>query len=630
MFARVTLEAVWLVERVDLLLRLGCALAVHIALLFQMPDLPSAANEVHHTLLADEEEDDSKDKQRKDVLTPFAYLDRCPEFRKSHAIYDLVIYDLLIFAAKIHFFLHISKFFCTFVADLIKRHMKTRFGLLAVALITALTMVAQTHITVDNPATWSGEVLRPYIGQTVIFDVPMVVCGNANGSYTVSPWRRFQPESKGSVGTADYKETSRINSSCMFRIDNISGYHRCGEQIIGLQARVNSTSSLTWVSGSWSGNTRAELQAGLPDLGDYRLLVCGFNLENYYMTWGSMGASSYEEHQKQRKKIRNALVRINADLYGLVELQQGNEAIDEIMQDLNARLPERNYKHFNDGAAGTFQKVDYLYDANKVAPISNVPAKTDVEVQNRKKIMCFSEIATGEKFSYSINHFKAMTGGGEERRVNEAKAVLELYKSYRSNKNVRDKDVLIMGDLNCYAFTAPIKQLTENGMIDLHRAFHADSSYSYMFSGLASYIDHALCNETMFRQITGMSGFHINSDEDDKYTYDKSSDNSMFRCSDHDPVLVGLKLDSMLSHEIEPYINNASILFGESKKMIIQDAYQPDSKSYYAIYDINGMLIERKEIESAYHTVDIPSQAGVYIVYIYYKGEVHRERLIVK
>ena len=507
--------------------------------------------------------------------------------------------------------------------------MKTRFGLLAVALITALTVVAQTHITVDNPATWSGEVLRPYIGQTVIFDVPIVVCGNAYGSYTVSPWRRFQPESKGSVGTADYKETSRINSSCMFRIDNISGYHRCGEQIIGLQARVNSTSSLTWVSGSWSGNTRAELQAGLPDLGDYRLLVCGFNLENYYMTWGSMGASSYEEHQKQRKKIRNALVRINADLYGLVELQQGNEAIDEIMQDLNARLPERNYKHFNDGAAGTFQKVDYLYDANKVAPISNVPAKTDVEVQNRKKIMCFREIATGEKFSYSINHFKAMTGGGEERRVNEAKAVLELYKSYRSNKNVRDKDVLIMGDLNCYAFTAPIKQLTENGMIDLHRAFHADSSYSYMFSGLASYIDHALCNETMFRQITGMSGFHINSDEDDNYNYQKSNDTTMFRCSDHDPVLVGLKLDSTLTYDPSPSVNSYEIVSEDIHALTIRNAFSEDSPSYYAIYSLRGDLIEQASVTSSFHLVQLPEEPGLYIIYIYAEGTVYQRKFIV-
>ena len=187
--------------------------------------------------------------------------------------------------------------------------MKTRLGLFLVALSASLLSIAQTHITVDNPATWSGEVLRPYIGQTVVFDVPMLVSANANGNYIVSPWRRFQPETHGSVGTADYKETVRINNSCMFSIDNISGYHRCGEKIIGLQAKVNSTNSLTWVKGTWSGNTRADLTAGLPDLGDYRLLVCGFNLENYYLTWGSMGARNATEHRERKRKQGHATIR---------------------------------------------------------------------------------------------------------------------------------------------------------------------------------------------------------------------------------------------------------------------------------------------------------------------------------
>ena len=213
--------------------------------------------------------------------------------------------------------------------------MKTRFGWIFIALMMCSSVVAQTHITVDNPDTWSGEALRPYIGQTVIFDVPMIVCGNVSGNYTVSPWRRFQPESHGFAGTADYRSTVRINSSCMFSLSNVPSptsamnepSHRCGEKIIGLKAKVNSTSSLTWEGGEWSGNTRANLLSELPDLGNYRLLVCGFNLENYYMTWGSMGAKSAEEHKRQRAKISKALKTINADIFGLVELQQGDDAI---------------------------------------------------------------------------------------------------------------------------------------------------------------------------------------------------------------------------------------------------------------------------------------------------------------
>ena len=507
--------------------------------------------------------------------------------------------------------------------------MKKRFGLVLVSMMVSLILMAQTHITIDNPATWTGEALRPYINQTVVFDVPMIVCANANGNYVVSPWRKFQPESHGFIGSADYTETMRVNNNCMFTISGVSGYHRCGEKIYGLTAQVNSTKSLTWKGGTWHGNTREDLEAGIPDLGDYRLLVCGFNLENYYMTWGSMGAGSYSEHQDQRAKISKALKRINADIYGLVELQQGNEAVEEIVNDLNANLPGRNYKYFTDASSGTLQKVEFVYDANKVEPIG-IPAHTDVEVQNRKKMLCFRELATGERFIYSINHFKAMNTGGADRRKNEAIAVMELYNSYYSNRNVRDKDLLVMGDLNCYAFTEPIKQFTTRDMIDLHRAFHADSSYSYMYGGLASYIDHAMCNPTLYSQITGMSAYHINSDEDDKYTYDKSSDLSMFRCSDHDPVLVGLKLDSTLTYDPSPQINTTDIFYGDADELMIQNAYSTDQKSFYAIYSVQGWLVERKEITSNYFTVNLPQEPGMYIVYVYYDGQAYQRRMIVR
>lgn len=508
--------------------------------------------------------------------------------------------------------------------------MKTRFLFLTTALLLCLTAVGEVHITIDNPATWSAQKLAPYVGQTVVFDVPMIVCANANGNYVVSPWRKFQPESHGYIGSVEYNETVRVNSSCMFGLSGVSGYHRCGEKIYGLTAYVSSTSSLSWKGGTWHGNTRADLEAGIPDLGDYRLLVCGFNLENYYMTWGSMGADSYSEHQDQRAKISKALKRINADIYGLVELQQGNEAVEEIVNDLNANLPGRNYKYFTDASSGTLQKVEFVYDANKVEPISNKPAETNVEVQNRKKMMCFRELATGERFIYSINHFKAMNTGGADRRKNEAIAVMELYNSYNSNRSVRDKDLLIMGDLNCYAFTEPIKQFTNRGMIDLHRAFHADSSYSYMYSGMASYIDHAFVNPTLYSQITGMSAYHINSDEDDKYTYDKSSDNSMFRCSDHDPVLVGLKLDSTLVYDPSPQINATDIFYGDADELMIQNAYSTDQKSFYAIYSVQGWLVERKEITSDYFTLSLPQEPGMYIVYVYYDGQAYQRRMIVR
>ena len=506
--------------------------------------------------------------------------------------------------------------------------MKIRITLLA--LLTACYAWAEVHITVTTPDAWSTQELAPYVGQTVVFDCPIVVSNNASNPMRVGPWRMFQPQNQGAQGTAEYMSATHVNGSCTFTLSGVSGYHRCGEKIYNLKAKVNSTSSLSWVSGTWSGNTRADMEAGLPDLGDYRLLICGFNLENYFVrNMGSMGARSYAEHQDQRAKVSKALKKINADIFGLVELEEGDDAIQEIVNDLNSNLPGRNYKYFHDSNSGSSQKSDFVYDANVVEPIGT-PCYINTELVNRKKMLAFREIATGEKFIYSINHFKAMNTGDEYRRVNEAKAVADFYKTYRQDKHVRDNDILIMGDLNCYAKTEPIFVFTNQGLIDLHRAFHADSSYSYMYGGLASYIDHAISSGTMYRQVTGMSAYHINSDEDDKYTYDKSSDLSMFRCSDHDPVLVGLKLDSTLVFDPTPQINSAEIVKSDAHTLVIQNAYSENSQSYYAIYDVNGRLVERKEITSAFFEVELPFDPGIYIVYVYYDGVAYQKKMIVR
>ena len=53
--------------------------------------------------------------------------------------------------------------------------MKTRFGLFVAAILVCQLSLAETHIQVDDPLTWEASFIQQYAGQTVIFDVPMVV-----------------------------------------------------------------------------------------------------------------------------------------------------------------------------------------------------------------------------------------------------------------------------------------------------------------------------------------------------------------------------------------------------------------------------------------------------------------------
>jgi hypothetical protein len=510
--------------------------------------------------------------------------------------------------------------------------MKNRFSLLLVTVLVSHLIMAQEHIVVSNPQTWSAQALVPYIGKTVIFDVPMVVTSNYGG-LTISTRRLYTPTNQALPRSQEYNSIVSLNKAGEVTLNGVSDYHRCGEKIYNLKVHVNSASSVTWVSGEWRGNTRAELEAGIPDVGDYNLLVCTYNLENYFLY--------YSGHDKQRTKIIKAFTRINADIIGLVEVEEGNEGIKEIASYLNTTLPERAYKYCDNGGTSTYQTVAYIYDSKKVKPLGSIQYNNK-RTQNRKKMLCFEELETGERFIFSVNHFKAKSGTGSggnadlgdgqgswnADRKEEAQSVVDNYRAW--SKQIGETDILMMGDLNAYGKEDPITLLGSNGMIDLHRAFHADSSYSYQWSGRAGYLDHALCNSSMRPQITGMSAFHINSDESDNYTYDKSSDLTMFRSSDHDPVLVGLRLDGALTYDPTPKINTEDIIGGQTNRLTIRDAYKDGQKSFYAIYTTSGWQVERQEINNAYQSVEIPSEPGIYILYVYFDGQVYPHKFIVR
>ena len=55
-----------------------------------------------------------------------------------------------------------------------------------VFLVIALAISAEVHVTIEHPETWRVSDLAPYVGETVIFDTPMIVTSNWKYIY-VSP-----------------------------------------------------------------------------------------------------------------------------------------------------------------------------------------------------------------------------------------------------------------------------------------------------------------------------------------------------------------------------------------------------------------------------------------------------------
>ena len=494
-------------------------------------------------------------------------------------------------------------------------------------------------ITITNIDQWTTSEMSQFVGKEVQFTTPFYVTNNTkSGQLTIAPRRIFNPTNQALPLSTDYYSLLSLNEQGTLTLTNISGYHRIDERVHNLKVKVNSYNSLSFISGDWRGNTRAEMEKGY-DLslinarGEHTLLVCYMNLEYYIVeAFDSYGPANNTEHQAQRAKVSQALAKINADLYAFVEIQTGQGALAELAADLTKNTG-RNFSYINDGSSinGTYTKSGYVYCTDKVTPYGNM-IHNDTYVENRKKVQGFIENATGEKFILSVNHFKAKSGGGSgankdqgdgqgsynAARVKEAQSILSNYSSYTSTFG--DEDFLIVGDLNAYGKEDPITTLTDWGMIDLHRSFHADSSYSYVYQGTLGYLDHALCNSSMYPQVTGMTPYHINAPEKDAYTYNGSlNDGTMFRCSDHDPILVGLRLGT----------NNTSVESIPTYDFYYNHAIQAIENAQggtYTIYNIAGSIVAQEYITSATHPLPSLSQ-GMYILTIYKNGHTQSLKL---
>ncbi len=503
---------------------------------------------------------------------------------------------------------------------------------------------ANITIQIQDKEQWTKSELSGYVGKTVQMADDWYLCSNYN-NYYISPRRIYSPTNQAIPLSAEYNRLLSLNSQGSVQLSGVNDYHRTGERLHNLVVKVNSTSSVTFVSGEWVGNSRADILKGynkeaIDNRAEHTLLICGANLEYYLVDnlGTGYGPDNETEHRRQRNKVSKALSLINADIYGLMEIEQGQSAISEIASDLTS-LTGRPFSYINDGGSsyGSYTKSGFVYCTQTVQPYS-VLRSNSTGVRNRKYMQCFEHKQSGERFILSVNHFKAKSGAGtganadqgdgqgsfNADRVTEAQSVLSEYKYISSF--VQDADILIIGDLNAYAKEDPIRVLTDGGMTDLHRYFHADTSYSYVYSSEAGYLDHALCNSTLLPQVTGMLAYHINSDENDRYTYDKQDDGTMFRYSDHDPVLVGLRLGESSSStptQADLYYETDAVTL--SPQAVIRNA----AGGWVRIYTINGGCVLSERIPTDVYSLPsavLPS--GWYVVHIYHNGEVLQRKFI--
>jgi predicted extracellular nuclease len=108
----------------------------------------------------------------------------------------------------------------------------------------------------------------------------------------------------------------------------------------------------------------------------------------------------------------------------------------------------------------------------------------------------------------------------------------------------------------------------------------ANDRYTYVFGGETGALDHSYASASLKSQVSGVSVWHINSDEPTALDYntDFTTDDryapTPFRASDHDPVLVGLTLaaDAAVTQPIVTASIPAAVKVGETYSVNISEA----------------------------------------------------------
>lgn len=455
--------------------------------------------------------------------------------------------------------------------------------------------------------------LERYEGMLVEFSGTLTVSGNYNlgrfGTVTLSEGGRLtQFTNSNAADVAGYSAHKDMNARRSIVLDdglrnqNPANIHhltagatanysiRSGDTLSGL------TGNLRYARGS-GGNgdetwrlmptvdpefASANPRPGAPTIGG-AIRVASFNVLNFYTTIDNgqsncgpqnnqscRGADSNTEYARQLEKTVTALTMLDADIIGLIELENNaSESLSALVDAMNARTGAGAYAAV---ATGTIHddaiKTGFVYRSSTVSTVGDfalldrgVDSRFN-DARNRPALaQSFTVDATGAVLTVAVNHLKSKgsscdadgdpnLGDGQGNcnvtRTSAAAALADWLAADPTGSG--DADVLIIGDLNAYMEEDPLETFTSAGYTNLLGA--QSNAYSFVFDAQAGALDHAIVSASLAPQVVETIEWHINADEPRllDYNLENGRDPNLFdgstpyRSSDHDPVVIGLDL----------------------------------------------------------------------------------------
>ena len=316
------------------------------------------------------------------------------------------------------------------------------------------------------------------------------------------------------------------------------------------------------------------------------LRVASFNLLNFFTGADQnppfptrRGASNQFELERQSAKLSAAILALDADILGLIELEnngyQPGSALETLVATLNTQT-ERPYamvttdqRPGNDVIkVGLIYRPDAVVQAGLASTLQQPPFD---QLHRAPVVQSFRHHSSNQLLTVSVNHFKSKGGcptgnhpnyrqmrdhGDGQACWNQAR--IEAATALQQWLNTEPTGVstpyqLLMGDLNAYRMEDPIRLLEQAGWHYLENST-GEPSYSFVFRGKKGALDHALASPALAALNPRIKHWAINADEPVLLQYSLRHKNpaqqqklyapDAFRSSDHDPILITLRFDA--------------------------------------------------------------------------------------
>ncbi|SJM67999.1 ExeM/NucH family extracellular endonuclease [Microbacterium sp. JB110] len=285
---------------------------------------------------------------------------------------------------------------------------------------------------------------------------------------------------------------------------------------------------------------------------------------------GPRGAADEENLDRQQTKIVNAIIDLDASVVSLEEIENSAHydkdrdfAVETLVGALNEQAGADTW-----GFAASPEELPtdedvirnaFIYQTAEVETVGESHILVDDPAFGNAReplVQAFAPVGAddADAFMVATNHLKSKGSGTDDGtgqgnanpdRIAQAEALVDFAAEQGQDAGI--DAVFLAGDFNAYAAEDPAVVIEEAGYTNLNYALNGGEA-TYNYDGLDGSLDHVFANSAALDLVTGVDVWQINAQEQVGFEYSRYNynatllyDESIFRASDHNPILVGLQ-----------------------------------------------------------------------------------------